>query len=114
MIYEAMKGLVEWLVTSYKCECGSNVWEKNIDIVWAAWNTVNFDIICPNCEKHWMVKSQIVMLDSNWLNEIQHAVENIKEKLWQDIKTKQISDTEIVNLWKDLNNKQINVSDLFN
>jgi len=114
MIYEAMKWLVEWLVTSYKCECGSQVWERNIDIVWAAWNTVNFDIICPKCGKHWMVKSQLLLIDQDSINNIQHSIEDLKGKLTTNSTTKQISDTEITSLSKDLKEKQINVSDLFN
>lgn len=113
MIYEAMKGLVEWLVNWYKCECGGRVWEWNIDIVWAAGNTVNFDLICPKCGKHWMIKSQLVLLDQNWLSNIQHSIQDIKEKLIWKSEVKQISDNEIVSLWKDLQEKQINVSDLF-
>ena len=114
MIYEAMKWLVEWLTSSYKCECGSNVSEKDIDIVWAAWNTVNFDIVCPNCSKHWIVKSQIVLLDTNGLAEVKHSIETIKDKLSWGKETVQISDTEITSLSKDLKEKQIQVSDLFN
>ncbi len=109
MIYEAMKWLVEWLVDSYKCECGSWVSEKNIDIVGAAWNTVNFDLVCPKCGKHWIVKSQIMIINQD----MKDSIENIKEKLIWNNSSKQISDIQITNLRKDLKEKQINVSDLF-
>lgn len=114
MIYEALKWLIEWLQANYKCpECNSNIWEWDIDIVWAAWNTANFDITCPKCQKHWIIKSQLVILDTNWLSEIKHSIENIKDKIWSDKITEKITDTEIIELDKDLKNKKINVSDLF-
>ncbi len=114
MIYSALKWLVNWLKTSYKCpDCNESISEWDIDIVWAAWNTVNFDIVCPKCGKHWIVKSQLVMLDVNWLSEMKHSIENIKEKLNPENSKSQITDNEIVELDKDLKNKQINASDLF-
>ena len=114
MIFEAMKWLVEWLVTGYRCECNSEVWERDIDIVWAAGNTVTFDIGCPKCGKHWMVKSQLLMMDMNWLAEVKHSIEGIKEKLVWKSQDSKISDVEITSLSRDLKEKQINVSDLFN
>ena len=114
MIYQALKWLVDWLKTSYKCpDCNEWVSESDIDIVGAAWNTVNFDIICHKCGKHWIVKSQLVMLDANGLSEMKHSIENIKNKLNPSSTTTQIADTEIVSLDKELKEKQINVSDLF-
>jgi len=115
MIYETLKSLVEWLKTSYKCpKCNVKVGESDIDIVGAAWNTVNFDIICPKCGKHGIVKSQLMMVDLNWLTEIKHSIESIKNKLESSKETKvKISDSEIVNLDKDLKNEKINASDLF-
>jgi len=111
MLYEAMKWLVEWLLTTYQCECGNTtISEKNIDIIWAAWNTVNFDIMCSKCGKHWMIKSQLLMVDLNQVAEVKHSIEAVKDKL----KTNSISDKEIVNLSKDLKEEKINVSDLFN
>ena len=115
MIYKTLKSLVDWLKTNYKCsECNSWVWESDIDIVWAAWNTVNFDVICPKCWKHWIVKSQLMMVDLEWINEIKHSIENIKEKLTENnkINTK-ITDKAIVSLDKNLKNEKISVSDLF-
>ncbi len=115
MIYETLKSLVEWLKTSYKCpECGVWISEKDIEIVWAAWNTVNFDVACPKCGKHWIVKSQLMMVDLNWLTQIKHKFEDIKEKLtlWEKEETK-ISDKQIINLDRDLKNEKINAKDIF-
>jgi DNA-directed RNA polymerase subunit RPC12/RpoP len=115
MIYEALKSLVDWLKTSYKCpECSEWISDSNIDIVWAAWNTVNFDIECPKCGKHWMIKSQMVMLNIDWLTKMKHSIEGIKNKLeWTKESEIKITDNEIIALDKNLKNKQINVSDLF-
>lgn len=112
MLYEALKWLVDWLKTSYKCpECSSAVWDNNIDIVWAAWTTVNFDIECPECGKHWIIKSQMTMLD---LWQMKQSIETIKNKLkWNNESVISITDSEIVELDKDLKNKQISASDLF-
>lgn len=113
MIYEALKSLVEWLKESYKCpECDSWISEKDIDIVWAAWNTANFDITCPNCSKHWMIKSQLIVMDLDWITNVKKSIEDIKSKIKQKENHK-ISDNEIVKLDKSLKNKSINVSDLF-
>ena len=112
MIYEAMKWLIEWLVWTYKCECGSSVTEKDVDIVWAAWNTVNLDIICPKCHKHWMVKSELILMNMNWLAEVKHVIENLKNKISTKSEKIEISDKEITDLSKDLK-KEINASDLF-
>ena len=113
MIYEAMKWLVEWLVWSYKCECGSGITEWSIDVLWAAWESVNFDIMCPKCGKHWFIKSHLIMVD--WNNvQLQNTIETLKTKLTAGTETFNISDKEITDLSKDLKSKQINVSDLFN
>ncbi len=115
MIYETLKNLVESLKTSYKCpDCNSWIEESNIDIVWAAWNTVNFDISCPRCWKHWIVKSQLMMVDIGPLKDMKGKMENLKDRFKSIKKFKNtISDSEIVDLDKNLKNKQMNASDLF-
>ena len=112
MIYEAMKWLIDWLVSTYKCECGSSIKDSDVDIVWAAWNTLNLDVMCPKCGRHWMIKSQLVMMDLNWLSQFKHEIEWVSNQLKKD-KSQLISDNTIVNLWKDLKNKDIKASDLF-
>jgi predicted RNA-binding Zn-ribbon protein involved in translation (DUF1610 family) len=115
MIYSTLKSLVDWLKTNYKCpDCGETINESSIDIVWAAWNTVNFDIECPKCHKHWIVKSQLMMVDLDWISEIKHSIENIKNKLINDREVEvKITDNEIISLDKDLKNNKVNASDLF-
>ena len=51
MNFWALKWLVENVVKNYKCpECNSEINDNSIDVVWAAWNTVNIDIECSNCQ----------------------------------------------------------------
>jgi len=108
MIYKALQWLVEWLKDTYKCpECKHAISETDIDIIWAAWTSVNFNIICPKCWKSWIVQSQLMTIDVKWIEQIQNSIENIT-------KTNKITDNEITSLDKDLKTKQINVSDLFN
>lgn len=110
--------MIESLIKSYKCpECNSWVSEANIDIIWAAWSTINIDIECANCWKHSMVKTEVLSID---LTNKQISPENIQKlkqsllaKNWKVIIPKNsIKDTEIVDLNKDLKKRKFNVSDL--
>lgn len=109
MNYQALKSMIESLIKSFKCqECQSNITEKNIDIVWAAWNSVNIDIECPNCKKHTMVKSQILQIDASNINLLKDNLTKLKTNLDTPIK-----DEEMIKLSKDLKNRNISASDLF-
>lgn len=127
MNYKTLKWMLESLVKVYKCPmCNAEINENNVDIVWAAWNTVNIDIECHNCKKHSMIKAEInsinltsLNLQDNWIDWLKKSLEQIK---WQIIKTKsdesekweKITDKEIVDLNKKLKNSNLNASDLFN
>ncbi len=109
MNYQALKSMVNNLIKSFKCnECKSNITEENIDIIWAAWNSVNIDIECPKCKKHTMVKSQILQIDSSNIALLKQNLLNLKTKIENPIK-----DEEMIKLSKDLKNRNINASDLF-
>lgn len=127
MNYKTLKWMLESLVKVYKCPmCNAEINENNVDIVWAAWNTVNIDIECHNCKKHSMIKAEInsinltsLNLQDNWIDWLKKSLEQIK---WQIIRTKteesqsedKITDKEIVDLNKKLKNSNLNASDLFN
>ena len=119
MKFWALKWLVENVVKSYKCpECNSDINDNNIDVVWAAWNTVNIDIECSNCWKHSMIKSEVMTFDLSKLPLPKEKLENIKKELfeikWQlNSKKDFIKDEEIVDLNKDFKKDDFNVSDLF-
>jgi len=119
--------MVENLVTSYKCPfCGgTDIWEKNIDIVWAAGNTVNIDMHCPSCKKHFMAKTEVVQMDASKLTpeklgQIQQSLSALKWKLWGNLdvsmdvlKKDQIKDENILDLREEMKKKDFGASDLF-
>ena len=84
-LFGMLKNMVENLVTSYKCPfcSGTNIGEKNIDIVGAAGNTVNIDMHCPSCNKHFMAKTEVVQMDASHitpekLGQIQQSLSALK------------------------------------
>lgn len=123
MNYKTLKWMLESLVKVYKCPmCNAEINEDNVDIVWAAWNTVNIDIECQKCKKHSMIKAEINSINLVPLNLWETWVEGLKKSL-EDIKwqmtnnnsnnDKIITDKEIVNLNKKLKDSNLNASDLF-
>jgi len=117
MNYQALKWMLESLVKTYKCpSCDADIWENNVDIVWAAWNTVNIDIECIKCQKHSMIKAEITQIDLSRIPLIKENIEKLKNNLSKmsgaSENSKRIVDTEIVKLNKDLKAKNLNISDL--
>lgn len=119
MNFWALKWLVENVVKNYKCpECNSDISDNNIDVVWAAWNTVNIDIECSNCWKHSMIKSEVMTFDLSKLPLEKEKLEAIKNHLWSvkakiNVKKTLIKDEEIVDLSKNLKKTNLDVSELF-
>jgi hypothetical protein len=127
MNFGMLKNMVENLLTSYKCPfcSGTNIGEKNIDIIGAAGNTVNIDMHCPSCKKHFMAKTEVVQMDAtnlspDKLNQIQQSLSALKWKLWGNLdigvdilKKNQIKDENILGLRDEMQKKDFNVSDLF-
>lgn len=122
MNFKALKWMIDSLVQVYKCpSCESIVWDNNVDIIWAAWTNINIDVECPTCNKHSMIKAEIVSFDLWKINISQENLNNLKDNLvkLKDKKSENniltdnlIKDEEIVNLNKELKDT-INVSDLF-
>lgn len=117
MNFQSIKWMIESLVKSYKCpECWEGISDLNVDIIWAAWSTINIDIECFSCWKHSMVKTEVlaINLSEKWI-----SAENIEKLKWALIKNtsiktnnKKINDDEIIWLNKDLKKSKLNVSDL--
>lgn len=126
--------MVDNLITAYSCPfCGSkNISEQNIDIIGAAWNTVNIDMECPSCKKHFMAKTEVVQVNASNINtetlkKLQNSLLALKWKIgwditlgWQVLKNNDSSkkvllrDEEIISLQKELKEKKIlKVEDLF-
>lgn len=118
MNFQSLKWMMDSIINSYKCpECTNQINESNIDIMWAAWTTINIDIECFNCGKHSMMKTEILAIDlsKNWISaenfeKLKETIWAIKPQLKQNIV--KINDAEIVWLNKDLNQNWLNVSDL--
>lgn len=111
MNFQSMKSMIESIVDSYNCpECKSIVNDNNVDIIWAAWSTINIDIMCPECWKHTMVKTETLSINLwKWWLPI-----DILKNNWKIINKKNlIKDKEIISLNKDLKQSKVNVSDLF-
>ncbi len=128
--------MVDSLIQGYNCPSCSctDISEKNIDVVGAAGNTINIDMQCPSCKKHYMARMEVVGLDlsdnskfSQWnisdmkmgMDSIKNALSQIKEKKQSQNITEQksapiIKDTQIVKLSKDLKNTKLSAEDLFN
>ena len=119
MNFQSLKWMIDSLIKSYKCpECSSSVTDSNVDIIWAAWTTINIDIWCTNCWKHSMVKTEILAIDlsNKWISA--ENIGKLKNALfWQNWRIIEnsihtINDKEIVDLNKDLKKNKLNVSDL--
>ena len=117
MNFQSLKWMIESLVKTYKCpECNEAISDSNIDIMWAAWYTINIDIECFNCWKHSMVKTEVlaINLSEKWIP--QENIDKLKKSLLSNntpLKIeKKINDEEIVWLNKDLKKWKLNVSDL--
>jgi DNA-directed RNA polymerase subunit RPC12/RpoP len=110
--------MIESLTNSYKCpECWKWITDANVDIIWAAWTTINIDVECFNCWKHSMIKTEIlaINLTNQWISN--ENIEKLKNLLLQNswnkwLKISTIKDEEIIWLNKDLKKWKLNVSDL--
>lgn len=124
--------MVENLVSSYTCPfCGSkNMNEQHIDIVGAAGNTVNIDMHCPGCDRHFMAKTEVVQMELGSINadklaQIQQALSALKGKLGGNLEIEiqkntkalapqvQIQDQEIMDLRKHMQQDNFSALDLF-
>lgn len=105
MNFEGLNIMINNLIQGYKCpECQWNITAHDIDIVWAAWSTVNLDVVCTNCGKHSMIKSQIMHINQEQIKALQNKVGSSKKSI--------IKDNQIVELSKDLKHRKVNVSDI--
>ena len=84
MNFKALKWMIDSLVKTYKCpECGNEVNDNNVDVIWAAGTTINIDVECPQCWKHSMIKSEVMSLDLSNSNITAEKLQQIKDTLGQ-------------------------------
>lgn len=134
MNFGMLKNMVENLLTTYKCPfCGgTDIWEKHIDIVWAAWNTVNIDMHCPSCKKHFMAKTEVMQMElgnmsADKIAQIQKSLLALKWKLgWnidisaevqqesqQESTQDSIKEEHILDIMKSMKKRGMTAEDLF-
>ncbi|MCH8518326.1 hypothetical protein LAT59_00985 [Candidatus Gracilibacteria bacterium] len=134
MNFGMLKHMVDNLITAYTCPfCGSkNISEQNIDIIGAAGNTVNIDMECPSCRKHFMAKTEVIQMNAGKLNadalkKLQHSLQAIKEQLGGNLNVEKemkdflgknpessLDDEAIVSFQRELKTKKgLKVEDLF-
>ena len=112
MRFDMLHSLIEWIKNNYVCpNCNSKIWDDGIELLWAAWTTVNIDIICKKCWTHALFNSQLLWID---LKIDSKKIQSIFEKIKNSSSETKITDKEIVSLNKDLKKNKINVKDLFN
>lgn len=126
--------MVENLVATYTCPfCGSKeISEKHIDIVGAAGNTVNIDMHCPSCNKHFMAKTELVHMElgnisPEKMSQIQNSLMALKNKLWWEIEIQEpwlledqpqntsdgIKEENILHIMKSMKKRGFTAGDLF-
>ncbi len=140
MNFQALKWMVDNLVQTYSCpDCSSGVTEDYVDIMWTAGQNINIEVACPKCEKHSIIRAQIVALElpiqdiqvkveelekaeSFKMKEMQNKLENIEKYKWhiEDLKIDSenkktlIKDSQIVELNKNLKSANFSIENLFN
>ena len=114
MNFQSLKWMIDSIVQSYKCpEC--NVWvnDWNIDIIWAAWTTINIDIECPNCWKHSMIKTEVLSINLSNQGISSENLNKIKQSLlewnWRLISNQKSS----IRIYKVLNSLFMNNSNIY-
>lgn len=126
MNYQMLKTLIDSLVTNFRCpNCEGQVWESNIEIVWAAGTSVNLDIGCAQCSKHTFVKAEVSQMNlSNILDMTNGNIDEFKQRLsqrlswislkrseWAEEKKSQIKEKQILELREIFKNENTNVED---
>ena len=136
MNFQALKWMIDSLVQTYSCpDCSSAVTEDFVEIMWTAGENINIDIQCPKCNKHSMVRAQMLALEipiqdikikaeeinSQITKSMQNKLEEIEKYKWhiEDMKSSSedkshlIKDDQIIELNKNLKSNNISMSELF-
>ena len=115
MNYQILKTILDSLVSNFKCPtCNSWVTDKNVEILWTANQSINLEIICPECNKPTMVKAEMANFNVwNLPNLTPQALQDLKAKLKNTSKTQnaKINEKEIIDLKNTLNQDNLWASD---
>lgn len=112
MNYQMLKTLLDSLILNFKCpNCSQGVTDSNLEIVWAAWTNINLDILCPNCDKHTFVKTEVSQINLGNITEFnKEKIEELKQKLHNKLTNINIKHSDFPNqksLEAKINDKEI-------
>jgi len=115
MNYIILKWIIDATIANFKCkDCGSWIVEWNINILGSAGNSVNLEVICPNCKTQWVIKAEIGLVNNavtpDTLINLKNTIAWMK---WvgQDW-IEAIKDSDIMNVRENLKNCS-SIEDLF-
>lgn len=121
MNYKILKNIIDNLLNSFTCpSCTCAISESDIEIVGAAWNTINVNVSCPQCQKNAMIRTEVAHVNLDNINpanipaDIQKKINALKWEIlnvWATKKTT-INDKQITEFNKELK-KISGVNDLF-
>ncbi|MDD2916233.1 MAG: hypothetical protein PHH70_00105 [Candidatus Gracilibacteria bacterium] len=112
MNYFIIKNIVETTLTHFACkECGSKATEQNIHILGTAGNSLNMEVICPQCQASGVIKAEMNIMGIN--TPPTQFVEQLKKTVENTRKNEAIKDADISKVREGLKNTK-SVSDLFN
>ena len=113
MNYKILKNIIENLLKSFTCpSCTSAINESDLEIVWAAGNTINVNVTCPQCQKNAMIRTEVAHVNLDNINpasipeDIQQKINALKGEIlnvWT-VKKSSINDKQIIDLNKKLKN----------
>jgi hypothetical protein len=116
MNYLILKSIIEATVVNFRCkDCQSSITDGNINLLWIAWNTINMEVICPNCKTGWVVKAEIGFLNQTWAPEVINNLKNTMQSMrdWgEQMNIESIKDSDILNVRENLKNCS-SIEDLF-
>lgn len=112
MNYFIIKNIVETTLEHFACkECGAKAIEQNIHILGTAGNSLNMEVICPQCQTSGVIKAEMNIMGAN--TSPTQFVEQLKKTMEDKRKGEAIKDADIIKVRDDLQ-KTHSVSDLFN
>lgn len=121
MNYLILKSIIEATVVNFRCkDCGSTIVEWNLNVLWTAGNSVNMEVICPNCKAQWVIKAEIWLVgqlnNSDAMSNIKNTLKWIGQFIGQSNQTQNswetINDSDILSI-RDNIKKSKSIEDLF-
>lgn len=111
MNYFIIKNIVETTLQHFACkECGAKATEQNIHILGTAGNSLNMEVICPQCQASGVIKAEMNIMGIN--STPAQLAEQLKKTVENTRKGEAIKDADIMKVRDDLQ-KARSISDLF-